>query len=48
MTGCVDVMGDIRVADLLLELVFLQLLLFLLDELLLLFLEEEEDPLIAS
>ena len=41
MTDCVDVMGDIRVADLLLELVFLQLLLFLLDELLLLFQEEK-------
>ena len=39
----IKVVGDLRVGDVLLELLFLRLLLFLLEELLLLFLEEEED-----
>ena len=38
----VDVVDDLRVGDVLLELLFLQLLLFLLEEVLLLYLEEEE------
>ena len=39
----IKVVGDLRVGDVLLELLCLRSLLFLLEELLLLFLEEEEE-----
>ena len=44
----IKVVGDLRVGDVLLEILFLRSLLFLLEEVLLLYLEEEENSLNIS